>query len=74
MKSEISSTIEAVRSGELDRGTGAVLANLCNVLLRALEIQRKWHEVDDLERRLRALEEHAASVTREPIRGGRLKP
>jgi hypothetical protein len=45
-----------VRDGSLERGTGAVLATLYNVLLRSLETQRRWHESDELERRLEALE------------------
>ena len=56
--------IEAVRDGSLDRGTGAVVGGLYNTLLRALETERKWHEADELEQRLEALEEQAASVQR----------
>jgi hypothetical protein len=52
--------IEAVRDGSLDRGTGAVVGGLYNTLLRALETERKWHEADELEQRLAALEEQAA--------------
>ena len=52
--------IEAVRDGSLDRGTGAVVGGLYNTLLRALETERKWHEADELEQRLSALEELAA--------------
>ena len=52
--------IEAVRDGSLDRGTGAVVGGLYNTLLRALETERKWHEADELEARLVALEEQAA--------------
>jgi len=43
----------------MERGTGAVISSLYNTLLRALEVQRKWHEADELERRLQLLEEQA---------------
>jgi hypothetical protein len=43
----------------MDRGVGAILGGLYNTLLRALEVQRKWHEADELERRLQVLEEQA---------------
>jgi hypothetical protein len=35
---------------------GAVIGGLYNTLLRALEVQRKWHEADVLEARIEALE------------------
>jgi hypothetical protein len=59
VKSELRETIEAVRRGHLDRGTGAVIGGLYNTLLRALEVQRKWREADELGRRLQVLEEQA---------------
>ena len=46
-----------MRDGSMDRGTGAVIGGLYNTLFRALEIQRKWHEVDDVEARLQVLEQ-----------------
>ena len=57
VKAELRETIEAVRVGSMDRGTGAVIGGLYNTLLRALEVQRKWHEADELERRIERLEE-----------------
>jgi hypothetical protein len=56
VKAELRETIEGVRDGSLDRGTGAVIGGLYNTLLRALEVQRKWHEADVLEARIEALE------------------
>ena len=56
VKGELRDVIGGVRDGSLERGTGAVLATLYNVLLRSLETQRRWHESDELERRLEALE------------------
>jgi hypothetical protein len=59
VKAELRTTIGAVRDGHMDRGVGAILGGLYNTLLRALEVQRKWHEADELERRLEVLEEQA---------------
>jgi hypothetical protein len=59
IKAELRETIEAVRSGTMDRGTGAVIGGLFNTLLRGLELQRRWFETDELERRLGALEQEA---------------
>jgi hypothetical protein len=59
VKDELRETIEAVRDGSMERGTGAVIGGLYNTLLRALETQRKWYETDELERRLQLLEEQA---------------
>jgi hypothetical protein len=56
VKRELRDVVEAVRNGSLDRGTGAVIGGLYNTLLRALEVQRKWHEADVLEARIEALE------------------
>ena len=44
-------------SGEVDRADAAVCGQLLNVKLRALEQERKWKEVDELEERLEVLEE-----------------
>jgi hypothetical protein len=60
VKRELREVIEAVRDGSLDRGTGAVIGGLYNTWLRALETERRWHESDELEQRLSALEELAA--------------
>jgi hypothetical protein len=56
VKRELRDVVAAVRDGSLDRGTGAVIGGLYNTLLRALELQRKWHESDVLEARIEALE------------------
>ena len=59
VKAELRDVIADVRDGSLDRGTGAVIGGLYNTLLRSLELQRKWFEADELERRLAVLEEQA---------------
>jgi hypothetical protein len=41
----------------MDRGVGSIVGQLYNTLIRALETERKWREADDLEERVRRLEE-----------------
>jgi hypothetical protein len=55
IKSEIKATIEGVRAGDLDRGTAAVMGQLYNVLLRAVEVERRVREVDELAAELETL-------------------
>ena len=56
IKYEIEAAIEAVQTGELDRGVGAVVFQGYNILMRAVEIERKVRETDELEERLLSLE------------------
>ena len=48
IKEEIRDVIAAVQEGRLDRGTGAVVGTLFNVLLRAVEVERRARETDEL--------------------------
>jgi hypothetical protein len=57
IKQELKDLISAVHTGEVARGTAAVMAQLFNVLLRGLEIERRIAEQEELEERLTALEE-----------------
>ena len=57
VKAELRDVISEARSGSIERGRAAVLAQLYGVLLRGLEVERKIREVDELEARLQALEE-----------------
>jgi hypothetical protein len=57
IKAELRDVISEARSGSIERGRAAVLAQLYGVLLRELEVERKIREVDELEARLQALEE-----------------
>jgi len=43
-------------SGDLARADAAVVSQVLNVKLRALELERKWKELGELEDRLEALE------------------
>lgn len=56
IKSELATLYADTLSGELDRGRAAVCAQIQNVRLRAVEVERKVRELDELEERLEALE------------------
>jgi len=48
--------IDGVLDGRIERGVGSCAAQLYNVLLRAVEVERKVRESAELEARLEALE------------------
>jgi hypothetical protein len=56
VKDEIRTVIADVRSGAVERGVGAVAFQGYNVLLKALEAQRKQTELDEVLTRIEALE------------------
>jgi hypothetical protein len=49
--------IQQVLSGELGTSPAAVANQLVNTRLRALELERRWKEIQELEERLEALEQ-----------------
>jgi hypothetical protein len=55
-----------ILKGKIPRGTGSVLFMGFNVLLRAIEVERKIREQDELEDRIAELERIAG-----PDKGGR---
>jgi len=57
IKAEVRDVIAAVRSGELDKGVGAVLGQLYNVRLKAVSVGLDVEERQELVARLEALEE-----------------
>ena len=57
IKARILTLAEDVLTGEQDKGAAAVAGQLFNTALRAVELERKIKETEDLERRLEALEE-----------------
>ena len=57
---------EDVLSGTRDKSIGTVANLLLNTRLRAVELQRKWKEIQELEGRLEALE----SVLQERTKAG----
>jgi hypothetical protein len=56
VKREIRRVIEAVDCGQTERGVGAVLFQGFNVLLKALETERRIKETEEIEARLEELE------------------
>src|SRR5215203_1410552 len=57
LKAEIQEVIEAVRSEALERSTGAVVFQGYNILLRALDTERRIRETDELTREIGELRE-----------------
>jgi hypothetical protein len=56
VKDQLQELADRVLSGELERADAAVVSQILNVKLRALELERKWRELGELEDRLRAIE------------------
>ena len=50
---------DGVQDGSIERGVGAVLFQGYNTLLKATETERKIRELDEIEERLRKLEQVA---------------
>ena len=57
VKTQLQTLTDRVLSGEVERADAAVCGQLLNVKLRAVELERKWKEVEELEERLEVLEE-----------------
>ncbi len=56
VKSLLKRLTDRVLSSELQTGPAAVANQLINTRLRAVELERRWKEIDELEGRLEALE------------------
>ena len=56
MKALLRKLTEEVLSGKRDKGVATVANQLLNTRLRALELERRWKEVEELEGRLEAVE------------------
>ncbi len=56
----LSDLTDRVLAGELENGRAAVANQLINSRLRAIEVERKAKETEELEERLEALERAAA--------------
>lgn len=56
VRREIRSVIGGVLSGRIERGTGSVMFMGYNALLRAVEVERKVRELEELEERITYLE------------------
>jgi hypothetical protein len=57
IKAQLEDLTEQVLSGALETGRAAVANQLLNTRLRAIELERKIKETDELEARLQALEQ-----------------
>ena len=57
IKRDIRATIDGVLGGRIERGTGAVVFQGFNALLKAVETERRVRETDELLERIEALEE-----------------
>lgn len=57
LKAQLRDLVDGVLSGTQDRGRAAVANQILNTLHRAVEVERKVKETEDLEARLDALEE-----------------
>jgi len=59
IKERLSALADGVLDGSTDKAVGAVASQILNVYLRALEQERKWKELGEIEERISALEERA---------------
>jgi hypothetical protein len=56
IKNLLKSLTDDVLSGEVERATAIAANQLLNTALRAIELERRWKEIEDLEGRLEVLE------------------
>ena len=61
IKERLAKLADGVLDGSTDKSVGAVASQILNVYLRALEQERKWKELGEIEERISALEERASS-------------
>jgi hypothetical protein len=59
IKTRLSDLADDVLTGAVDKGVAAVASQILNVYLRAIELERKIRETEELEERLAALEKGA---------------
>jgi hypothetical protein len=59
IKERLSALADGVLDGSTDKAVGAVASQVLNVYLRALEQERKWKELGEIEERISALERSA---------------
>jgi flagellar motility protein MotE (MotC chaperone) len=57
IKERLSALADNVLDGRTDKAVGAVASQILNVYLRALETERKWKELGEIEERISTLEE-----------------
>jgi len=59
IKERLSALADGVLEGSTDKAVGAVASQILNVYLRALETERKWKELGEIEERISVLEARA---------------
>jgi hypothetical protein len=64
IKNLLKSLTDDVLSGEVERATAIAANQLLNTTLRAIELERKWKELGEIEERLSALEGARNGVSR----------
>jgi hypothetical protein len=64
IKDLLKSLTDDVLSGEVERATAIAANQLLNTALRAIELERKWKELGEIEERLSALEGARQGVSR----------
>lgn len=69
LKSLIADLTDRVLSGELEKGKAAIANQLINTQLRAVELERRIKETDELAERIEALESRQ-TLNRGPVRRG----
>jgi hypothetical protein len=57
IKQRLSNLADDVLEAKVDKGVAAVASQILNVYLRSIELERKIRETDELEERIRRLEE-----------------
>jgi hypothetical protein len=62
VKQRLSDLASDVLDGSVERGVAAVASQVLNVYLRAIELERKIRETEELEERLTALEKSAEAT------------
>jgi len=60
VKDRLSRLAEDVLSGNVDKSTGAVVSQILNVFVRAVSVELKVKEVEELEQRIEQLERRSA--------------
>jgi hypothetical protein len=60
----LKSLTDDILSGDVERATAIAANQLLNTALRAIEVERKWRELDEIEERLSALEDSGQGVNR----------
>jgi hypothetical protein len=61
LKDQLEDLASGVLSGDVERGAAIAVNQIINTRARLIELERKIHEQEVLERRIEALEEHAAA-------------